>query len=562
MRGRVASFTTTLLVCAVLARGADAQALMGTVRDSVSAQPVPGAVVIFLDSAGGTVARSLTNERGEYHSPFGDAMQIARFVRIGFQPRETPVPRPAGADVHLDVTMVALPSLIQPVRVIANSQCKARKDRADALGLWEQARAGLLATVVAREENPARMIRLGFDKVMDGNSDRVEHMRVRTDSGDADAASFVAVHAAQDFVRFGFSTDSGPSGAYFGPDADVLLNDAFAGAYCFELVSAPRARRGQAGLRFVPAVRREGRVDIDGTLWIDTVARALHDVEYHYLNVNSGAERFHPGGYVSFRSMANGVVLIDRWSIRLASASRDTIVDDGRVKFGYSLYAEEEGGELASAVWPDGVTWNAPLGALRLHALTKDHSPATGAVIALVATPFFSTVDANGYAEIKGLLPGEYAVRIVDPRIAELGIGLSTPLKFRAAPDSTALATLVVPTTESSIIERCVANHQWTKGDSVFTMGRVVAPNGGLVNDLKVTFAYRPKGSPRDSAWEWSTASFKTGIDGVFAFCHSFSRDTEIFYRVSRGSAIEAETPRTFTSNLNVVRMPIRPARK
>ena len=253
MRGRIGSSITTLLVCALLARDAGAQALMGTVRDSVSSQPVPGAVVIFLDSAGATVARSLTNERGEYHSPFGTAMQIARFVRIGFQPREAPVPRPAGADVHLDVTMVALPSLIQPVRVLANSQCKGRKDRADALGLWEQARAGLLATVVAREENPARMTRLGFDKVMDGNSDRVEHMRVRTDSGDSDAASFVAAHAAQDFVRFGFSTDSGPSGAYFGPDADVLLNDAFAGAYCFELESPPRSRRGQVGLRFVPA---------------------------------------------------------------------------------------------------------------------------------------------------------------------------------------------------------------------------------------------------------------------------------------------------------------------
>jgi hypothetical protein len=531
---------------------------MGTVRDSVSSQPVPGAVVIFVDSIGRTVARTLSNERGEFHSPVSSAMQTARFVRIGFQPREVPVPMSRGADARFDVTMTALPNLIQPVRVLANSQCKSRKDRADALGLWEQARAGLLATVVARDENPARMVRLGFDKVMDGNSNRVEHMRVRVDSGDSDAASFVAVHAAQDFVRFGFSTDSGPSGAYFGPDADVLLNDAFAGAYCFELASVPRARRGQVGLRFVPAATKRGRVDIDGTLWIDTVARALRDVEYHYLNVNRGAERFHPGGYVAFKSMANGVVLIDRWSIRLASASRDTIVDDGRVKFGYSLYAEEEGGELASAVWSDGARWTAPLGALRVHALGKDHKPAVGAILALVATPFFSTVDASGYADIKGLLPGEYAVRVVDPRIAELGMGLPTSLSFRAAPDSTALATLVVPTTESSIADRCVVNRQWNMGDSVYTMGRVVAPNGGLVNDLKVTFATRPKGSPRDSAWMWSTVSYTTGVDGVFAFCHTFSPNTEIFYRISRGSVIEAETARTFSSNLMVVRIAVR----
>ena len=551
-----------LVACALFGRAARAQSLAGAVRDSVSAQPVAGAVVILLDSTGGIVTRTLTNERGEYRASLRDGVRTVRFVRIGFEPREISLPAHMPPEPRLDAAIFALPNIIQPVRVLANSQCKARKDRADALGLWEQARAGLLATIVARDDNPARMVRLGFDKVMDGNSERVEHMRVRTDSGESDQASFVAAHAAQDFVRLGFSTDSGASGVYFGPDADVLLNDAFAGAYCFELVKAGRDRRGQVGLRFVPAVRKSGRVDIDGTLWIDTVARELRDVQYRYLNVDRGADRFHPGGYVSFRSMTNGVVLIDRWSIRLASASRDTTVEDGRLKFGYSLYAEEEGGELASANWPDGVTWKAPLGTLRVHALTKDHKPAPGAVIALVATPFFSTVDASGVAVITGLLPGEYSVRVVDPRIAELGIGLPTPLTFRAAPDSTALATLIVPTTEGSIADRCVANHQWAVGDSVFTMGRVVAPNGGRVNDLNVTFATRPKGSPRDAAWQWSAVHFKTGTDGMFEFCHPFTPDTEIFYRVARDGAIEAETSRVFDSNLMVVRMAIRSTRR
>jgi hypothetical protein len=562
MRRRVAWSVAALVACALLARGAHAQSLVGVVHDSVSMQPVPGAVVIFLDSAGGIVARNLTNERGEYRTAFRDAMRTARFVRIGFVPREVPLPPRTGSDVRLDIAVLALPSLIQPVRVVANSKCKARKDRADALGLWEQARAGLLATIVARDESPARMVRLGFDKVMDGNSDRVEHMRVRTDSGESDAASFVAAHAAQDFVRFGFSTDSGASGTYFGPDADVLLNDAFAGAYCFELARAGRDRAGQVGLRFVPAARKRGRVDIDGTLWIDTVARELRDVEFRYLNVNRGADRFHPGGSVSFRSMKNGVVLIDRWSIRVASASIDTSDEGGRLKYHYLLYAEEEGGELASASWPDGLTWKAPLGTLRLHAITKDHEPATGAVIALVATPFFATVDANGIAVIQHLLPGDYAVRVIDPRIAELGVGLPTPLTFRAAPDSTALATLIVPTTESSITDHCVANHQWSVGDSVFTIGRVVAPNGGQVNELKVTFATRPKGSARDAAWQWSPLHSTTGTDGMFEFCHAFGPDTEIFYRISRDGVIEAETSREFESNLMVVRIPIRPPRR
>lgn len=551
---------TALFAFPVLAGTARAQSLTGVVRDSVSALAVPGAVVIVLDSAGGTLARALTNEHGEYRALLSGAARSVRFVRIGFTPREVSIPAGHPHDVRFDVTMFALPSLIQPIHVIVNSQCKSRKDRADALGLWEQARAGLLATVVAREESPARMVRLGFDKVMDGYSNRVEHMRVRTDSGESDEASFVAVRAAQDFVRLGFSTDSGANGAYFGPDADVLLNDAFAGAYCFQLEKAPRERPGQVGLRFLPAAHRAGRVDIDGTLWIDTVARELRDVQFKYLNVGRGAERFDPGGYVSFRSMTNGVVLIDRWSIRVGSAARDTVLEDGRLRLGYSLYAEEQGGELASATWPDGLTWRAPLGALRLHAVRQDQKPATGVVIALVATPFFSTVNATGFAEIRGLLPGVYSVRVVDPRIAELGIGLPTPLTFRAAPDSTAVATLVVPTTEGSIADRCVSDHQWTVGDSVYTMGRVVAPNGVRVNDLKVTYATRPKGSPRDAAWTWSNVYFRTGTDGLFEFCHRFTPETEIFYRVIRDGAIAAEASRVFESNLMVIRIPVRAA--
>jgi hypothetical protein len=538
-----------------------AQGLAGTVRDSVSRLPVPGVVVILLDSAGGTVARNLTNERGEYRVAFPGEARGARFVRIGFTPREVPVPPRAEANARFDVSMFALPSMIQPVHVVASSRCRPRKDRADALGLWEQVRAGLLATIVAREENPARMRRLGFDRVMDGNSDRIDMMRVWADSADTAVSSFVAAHAAKDFVRLGFTTDTLASGtnfggAYFGPDADVLLDDQFAGAYCFELADGGRVRRTEVGLRFLPADHKRGRVDIDGTLWIDTLARELRDVEFRYLNVAAGAVKFRPGGYVSFRSMKNGVVLIDRWSIRLVSAARDTTLEtDGRLRPRDWLFAEEDGGELARASWPDGLTWTAPLGALRLHAITKDGRPAVGAVIGLVATQYYGTVGADGVLEIRDLLPGPYAVRVIDPRIAALGIGLPTPLKFRAVRDTTTVATVVVPTTESSIVERCIANHQWRAGDSVFTIGRVVTPGGKPLSGARITFATRSE----RGQWQWEDAHFTTGADGLFQFCHMFEPGTEILFRVARGGAVAAEVSGKFTSSLLVVRIPVPP---
>jgi hypothetical protein len=551
---RIAALIAATLAASATTAGA--QLLTGTVRDSISRVPVPGAVVVLLDSAGAPVARNLTNERGEYHVMLRDAIRSMRLVRIGFEPREFPLASRTEASERLDVSMAPIPNMVQPIRVVANSRCRPRKDRAEALGLWEQARAALLAAVVAREENPAKILRLGFDRVMDGNSDRIEMMRVSADSEEMANATFIAAHEAKDFVRFGFSTDSFASGTYFGPDADVLLNESFAGAYCFELAGAGRARANQVGLRFLPADSRRGRVDIDGTLWIDTAARELRDVEYRYLHVQRNAAAFHPGGTISFRSMKNGVVFIDRWSIRMVSAEEDTTIEaNGRPRLHDWLYAEEDGGELARATWLDGLTWHAPLGTLRLHAITKDGKSVPGVVLSLVATGYFGTTDVNGVLEIRDLLPGPYAVRIVDPRIAALGVGLPTPLKFRAARDTTALASVVVQNAESYLADRCVANHHWTVGDSLFTIGRVVTPNGKPVNGAKVTFS----SGMRDGRPVWNRVYYMTGTDGLFEFCHEFAPGTEVVYRVSRNGASDVTTTRRFDERLQVVKIVVQP---
>jgi Carboxypeptidase regulatory-like domain len=554
MRVRVASLVKLLFACCALAPAARAQVLTGTVVDSIARFPVPGVVVILLDSAGGTVARNLTNERGEYRVTLRDAARMVRFVRIGFAPGEFPLPA-RGAVTRLDIAMVPLPNLIQAVHVIANSRCRVRKDRAQALGLWEQARAGLLATIVAREENPGKVVRLGFYRVMDGNSEHVERMRVESDSADGTGKTYTAAAEAADFVRFGFSTDSLASATYYGPDADVLLSDAFGRAYCFEIADRDRSRPHQIGLRFTPADPKKGRVDIDGTLWIDSVAKELRDVQYKYLNVEAGARRFNPGGYVSFHAMKNGVVLIDRWWIRLVNATPDTTIDIkyGGLRFDDWVYAEEDGGELARAAWPDGLEWRASLGALRLRVLGTDKKPAPGTVISLVATHYFGTSDANGIVEIKELLPGPYSVRIIDPRIAELGIGWPTSVKFVATRDTTSVATLIAPTTESRIADRCVANHHWTVGDSLFTIGRVLTPDGKPVGDARIDFF------TKSSAGQWmpGDAYYTTGTDGMFEFCHRFAPQTEVKYRVTRQDQYPLEVVGTFTSSLLVVKLTI-----
>jgi hypothetical protein len=558
----VAGAALSLALGAAIPHSLAAQTLAGVVRDSVSRLPVPGVIVILLDSAGGTAARNLANERGEYRVVLRDAARRARFVRIGFEPREIAIPAHRGADAVLDVAMFALPNMLQPVHVIANSLCAGKKDHASAMGLWEQARAGLLATVVARESNPARLYRLGYERVMDGNSSRIEMMRVRTDSADTAATTFFAAHSAKDLVRYGFSTDSGSAGTFFGPDADVLLNDYFVGAYCFDVSSGGRSRPHQVGLRFAPAEHRRERIDIDGTLWIDTLARALREVEFTYVGMSAGAMRFSPGGRISFRTMPNGVVLIDQWSLRLVSARPDTVLNPkGVVEFKNWLYADETGGELARVTWPDGTEWKAPLGTLRVKALNRDGTPAAGVVIALAATDYFGITDANGLVDIGELLPGPYAVRVIDPRVAPLGIGLSTPLRFTAARDTTTLAKLTVSTAERFVADRCISSHQErvVPPGSSFVLGRAILPDGSPVVGATVSFAIRPKG---DSSvpWLWIKEDVKTGDDGMFQACYGWTPQSEVMVRVHLGGGlVDIDVTEPFVSDLVVLKIPVFP---
>jgi Carboxypeptidase regulatory-like domain len=547
-RGFLAASIGVSLAVSTLAVSARAQVLAGAVHDSVDGRPVRGAVLTLLDSSGAMLARSLTNERGEYRVLLPGASRRARVVRIGFAPRELPLPVHGGGDVRLDIRMLSLPNMLQQVRIIANSHCPVRKDGAAATGLWEQARAGLLATVVAREERPSSMRRLTFDRKMDGHSDRITSMTVRGDSS-VDTASFVAARSAQDFIRLGFASDPTRYATFFGPDANVLLSESFEAAYCFRIADANRTRPKQVGLRFLPAEHRDGRTDIDGTIWVDTAARELRDVEFLYLGVPARDESFLPGGHIFFHAMPSGAVLIDRWVLRLVNVARDTeyqATSAGNPGF-YEyvrdrLFAEEIGGELARAAWPDGFVWKAPLGALRVHAVTATGAPAAGSVIALAGTPYVGTVDSSGTAEIKELLPGPYTAQVVDPRVAALGIALPTPLKFTAFRDSTNSAALRVPTLEEFVSNRCIAAHQWTPAESVFVIGRVVKRDGSGAPNVNVRFASgTSNGIPAERP-----EFFVTATDGLFQSCRNWHIGDDVTISVDG-------VTRTFVSNILVV---------
>lgn len=537
---------TTLWAIAVVvitSRVTIGQELRGTVLDSASRQSIPGSVLMLLNATGAVLGRNITNERGEYRVALTGEMRRVRFVRIGYRPRELPIPAENEPRARLDVTMVPIPAFLTPVQVTVNPRCPRRPDHDAAFALYEQARAGLLAAVVARETNPGNLVRLQYDRMRDGPSldDQIVRQEVKLDSAGQAATSFEAAHSARDFVRDGFVELSGDRGEFFGPDADALLDDAFGEGYCFRVADPDRARPSEVGLAFAPADHRDGRVDIDGVLWIDTVARALRDIDYRYVGLDARATRaVRAGGTVSFVAMPNGVVFIDRWSIRMPQTVADTLGRRRGAFVPYGIAMREVGGEIGRADWPGGTTWVGSLGALRLHVVDRKGHPVRHAGVRLNDTDYRGVTDSLGDVEIRHVVPGPYWVVVIDSSLANLDVVFGAPTRLVARRDSVIHATVVAPRVEEFTGDRCGGSGLEAAtaraGDRAWLLAVVVGDDGKPVTDANWELRRRSSGS-----WTLLASGRGTGGKEGEQYCWAATVGDALQVRVWR----DGQTPAT-----------------
>jgi hypothetical protein len=499
------------LVCS---RALSAQEVRGTVRDSGSRAPIPGAVVLLMDSSGAVVARRATDRSGEFRFSASSGARQLRVLRLGFRPLLRPLAA-TESSAMLDLFLATTPVHLAPVRATARASCPARNDRAAAFAVLEQLRAALLATVISAQDNRATMTRLSFDRRLEGKDDRVASQSVRMSVVVTAQAPFGAVHGASEFVRQGFRSGSDGDYTYLGPDAETLLSDDFASGYCFFLLPPERTRPRQIGLGFEPATREIGRIDISGALWADTSTRTLHDLEFRYLGLEREVDALRPGGRVSFRQLPNGVTLIDRWALRLVSGRRfvgaGTLVGTGEIvgRTPARLFVQEMGGELARVEWPSGDAWTASLATLRLQAFAKGGEPARGVRIELLGTDYHTITDSTGSAVIQSLLPGPYAVVVREPALSPLNLPLSTSVAFVAQRDSTMVAKLRVETAEDFVRSRCARDGPLTGGGWI--LGRVMTRDGKAVNDARWLI--------RDGSGSTLVQGGRVAGDGLFHWC-------------------------------------------
>lgn len=524
---------------------ASAQSIVITVRDSATSRPLPGVIVSVLGDRDTVLVRRLTGEAGLIRIGAIEKARAVRATRIGFSYAIRRFPAGQFPET-IDIVMAAHPMLLDPVVVHQRAKCSPRNDRQAAFSLLEHARSGLLASIIAQAA-PSKIVALRYRRWMAGSSDSITSQEVARDSAGA-MTSFSASLTAADFVRSGF-VSKGPDGPiYHGPDAAVLLDDAITTGYCFHIAEPARARPGQVGLAFARPDRHDGRIDVNGVLWIDTVRRALSDIEFRYVGFDYRLNFIRPGGAIHFSEVRAGVSMIDRWHIRVPAA--DTSAAPRFSAFDTGIRAAELGGEMARAEWADGEAWFGKLGYLVLRAVNPDSTPAIGKWIALENTDYRARADSQGMARFRELLPGPYRVSVADARLDGLRFTIPTDATVQIVRDSTTAGLAGALTLEDYVERRCAEEKRLSLVDTERLLMRVI-PARPLTALSGISVSLTDSSSGRELR-----DSFITRADGIVTLCRNLQKGTTLLVRLSRRGSPTLTYTVTIGPALTIVPLP------
>ena len=412
-----------------------AQRVRGTLKDSATREPVTGAVVTTTDSAGTLLSRSVSDERGKFDVYRLRGASKFRVVRIGYRPRELMLP-PLDTD-SLDVALSQIPSLLAAVTASSKRICPGDKGGGAALDLWEQARAGLLAAVVARETHPPHVRLRSFWRTFEpvrkrliDDSVRFKDLRVER--------SYVAARPPWAFAAEGYMRENfDGSRDYFAPDDAVLLDPSFAETHCLRAVAADAAHPAQVGIGFdpVPDADRDTLVDVTGVLWIDQAKPSLRSFEFSYTNLESYAKG--SGGEIHFSMMPSGAPMIDHWKIHSAIIATDEEPGFNGVRrrppprpirTNVRLLAwQDVGGDIAFIDWDDGTRWKNNLPKFTGVVVDPAGARVAGARVWVRGTGDTAITTADGTFELPYSSAGKYVLLASDSALAALGISRTVP---------------------------------------------------------------------------------------------------------------------------------------
>lgn len=508
---------------------AHAQRVRGTLTDSSTHDPVSGAVVSVLDSAGQFVSRTIADDRGRFTAALLRGARSLHIVRIGYRPVDAPLTGDSTMDFHL----APIASRLATMTASEGRICPGKPGASEALEVWEQARDGLLASVVARESNPPRLRIRTYWRTRDPVRKAIESDSSRIRDLVADR-SYVAARPAWAFEADGYMREHlGGERDYFAPDEAVLLDPSFAATHCMRLADADAAHDNQIGIHFEPAdIRsRDTVVDLAGTLWLDRRTPSLRSFEFEYTNLEPRAHG--SGGSLTFETMPNGVPMVVRWNIHSAILAIDADNSNGvrhnppprsmrnnvRV-LGY----QETGGETGYAIWPDGSHWN--LGLSKIVGAVVDQSGGRVPRARVWFNGGRDTVvaDSEGVFRFPYEFPGNYVLVASDSVLAAQSIGRNIPTRVFLT-ETRDVAVQLILHSRSEVLPLVCPAASYVPGTGV-VFARLLNADGSAADHAQVQVetsarlaAKRDTAAARDTIDQPLRRLGEAGDDGRFVVC-------------------------------------------
>ncbi|RMH20441.1 MAG: carboxypeptidase regulatory-like domain-containing protein [Gemmatimonadetes bacterium] len=309
------------------APSARAQGIRGQIVTEGTGAPVEGAAVVVFDGEGRRVAWRLTDESGRYTVALpGGGTYHLRAERIGHASTVSgPIVVPdRGVVPHrLEVPVEAI--ALRGLTVEAGRRCEVRPGEGEATArAWDEARKALEVARYTSAQAIYQFVVRTYQRRLDPRGRRILDEDRSVDRRWV-AQPFVAL-PADTLVRDGYVRREGEELAYYAPDAEVLLSDAFLDTHCLRLRRGEGERAGYLGLEFEPVERDASRADIEGVFWLEEATARLDRLEFRYRNLptpgGDRAVRGRAGGHVDFERMPGGTWIVRDWAIRMPVLER------------------------------------------------------------------------------------------------------------------------------------------------------------------------------------------------------------------------------------------------
>ncbi|MFC1661198.1 carboxypeptidase regulatory-like domain-containing protein [Gemmatimonadota bacterium] len=498
-----------------------AQTVQGQLLETGTEQPLQGALVLLLDEAGEVQDGYLTNDAGRFilRAPRTGRYTV-RAERIGYR-TVTSEPFEVADDELVRVHLQTPPSPIRLAgfQVEGEQRCVVRPEEGLVLAqVWEELRKALTVQKWTEDEGFYHFQLVEYEREMDPKTRLVvAEDRKLIQSVTRNPIQSIPI---ANLLEGGFIQPDESGGFYFyGPDATVLLSDAFLDTHCFHLeVDAQRHR--MLGLSFQP-LRPTARPDIRGTLWLDRETARLQFLEYGYTWSPWVEATGVAGGRVQFEELPNGAWIIRRWWIRMPKM----VWDLGVARAGVSRLRvggiAEAGGEVTQISSPQNRQIRpGSTGALRGRVWDSIRpGPLANATVYLSGTQYSALTDSSGMFVMEDLPQGFYRVSFTHPHIDSLGVYPSGEEVSITASGETDVA-LAVPSEESILRAICLEN-EWEEGTSAVVGAVRSGQSGDVISGARVVLEWTDYDvvAGRDIQADVQTLEALTDARGRFRAC-------------------------------------------